>query len=249
LGQAPETLDGWFALHDVRRVDWPSWRRLTAAERQRALDEAVAFLSRAAAAEEGHRGSSGLFWVLGHKGDLMQVHLRPEAEELYRLELEFDRLALSEHLTRTYSYFSVVELSTHTSEGRAQGSADDPGLRRRLEPHLPRTRYVCFYPMSKRRGERENWFTLSHEERGAMMRSHGLIGRRYAERVVQIVTGSMGLDDWEWGVSLFADDPLQFKKIVYEMRFDEASARFALFGSFFVGSRLEPGDLPRYLAV
>jgi chlorite dismutase len=115
--------------------------------------------------------------------------------------------------------------------------------RPRLFPEVPQRRYVSFYPMSKRRGEQVNWFDLPAEERGQLMRGHGVIGRKYAGQVTQVISGSVGLDDWEWGVTLFADDPLVFKKLVYEMRFDPASSRYALFGPFYVGMRFPPSAL------
>src|SRR5437667_400670 len=117
----------------------------------------------------------------------------------------------------------------------------------RLFPKIPTRRYLCFYPMSKRRGEAVNWFDLPAEERAALMRGHGEIGRRWAGRVTQVIAGSVGLDDWEWGVTLFADDPLVFKKLVYEMRFDPASSRYALFGSFYTGIRFAAGALGEVL--
>jgi chlorite dismutase len=95
--------------------------------------------------------------------------------------------------------------------------------------------YVCFYPMSKRRGESQNWYALSLDERSKLMQAHGLTGRRYAGKVQQIITGAIGLDAWEWGVTLFSGDPLQFKKLVTDMRFDEVSAKYAEFGDFYVG--------------
>jgi chlorite dismutase len=107
--------------------------------------------------------------------------------------------------------------------------------------------YVCFYPMSKKRRGDDNWYRLSNSERADLMRAHGRTGRRYTGKVSQIVTGSIGLDDWEWGVTLFSDDPLQFKNLVYEMRFDEVSARYADFGPFYVGRRLPPESLRRHL--
>ena len=110
-------------------------------------------------------------------------------------------------------------------------------MRPRLFPKIPETRYVCFYPMDRRRGEEKNWYRLPIEERQRQMEEHGLVGRRYAGKVQQIITGSTGFDDWEWGVDLFADDPLVFKKLIYEMRFDEVSAVYASFGSFYVGVR------------
>ena len=113
----------------------------------------------------------------------------------------------------------------------------------RLWPALPRRRHVCFYPMNKRRGEHRNWYAERFEDRAAMMREHGHIGRHYAGQVTQIISGSIGLDDWEWGVDLFADDPLVFKKLIYEMRFDRASAEFAEFGPFYVGLQFGTEEL------
>jgi chlorite dismutase len=117
----------------------------------------------------------------------------------------------------------------------------------RLFPVLPHRRHVSFYPMNKRRGESKNWYGESFDSRAAMMREHGHIGRQYAGRVTQIISGSIGLDDWEWGVDLFADDPLVFKKLIYEMRFDKASAEFAEFGPFYVGLQFDPPELATLL--
>jgi chlorite dismutase len=117
----------------------------------------------------------------------------------------------------------------------------------RLFLELPQARYVCFYPMNKRRGEAMNWYTESFDRRAVMMREHGMIGRQYAGKVTQVISGSIGYDDWEWGVDLFAHDPLVFKKLIYEMRFDEASAKFAEFGPFYTGVQLDPASLGAYL--
>ena len=114
-----------------------------------------------------------------------------------------------------------------------------------IEP--PARRHVCFYPMNKRRGEQKNWYAESMEERARMMLDHGRIGRQYAGQVTQVITGAIGFDDWEWGVDLFADDPLVFKKLIYEMRFDEASAWYAEFGPFYVGLQFSASELPRFL--
>jgi len=118
-----------------------------------------------------------------------------------------------------------------------------------LKPALPKSKHMCFYPMNKRREGGDNWYMLSMEDRRNMMRSHGMIGRSYAGRVKQIITGSVGLDDWEWGVTLFADDALTFKKLVYEMRFDEVSARYGDFGSFYVGNLLDETKFQRMLQI
>ena len=117
----------------------------------------------------------------------------------------------------------------------------------RLFIEMPRARYVCFYPMNKRRGESVNWYSETFERRAAMMREHGMIGRHYSGKVTQVISGSIGYDDWEWGVDLFAQDPLVFKKLIYEMRFDEASAKFAEFGPFYTGLQFDITQLAAYL--
>ncbi len=248
--KAPQTLDGWYCLHSLYRIDWPRWQALEAHAREALLAEAEELMAKEQAKQTSHLGSSGHYWVLGHKADLMGIYLRPTLEDLAAVENAWAKSAIGSYLLPVYSYFSVVELSTHTSAPRTEEAMREAeaALRERLEPDLPQSRYVCFYPMSKLRGEERNWYMLESAARRDLMRSHGVIGHSYADRVRQIITGSMGLDDWEWGVDLFSDDPLQFKKIIYEMRFDEVSAVYALFGSFFVGMRLGSGDLRRYLA-
>ena len=119
---------------------------------------------------------------------------------------------------------------------RAATELGSPHVRRRLYPDLPSDKpYVSFYPMSKRRNPDENWYSLSLDERSRLMQAHGWTGRRYAGKVQQVITGAIGLDAWEWGVTLFAADPLEFKKLVTDMRFDEVSAKYAEFGNFYVG--------------
>ena len=118
----------------------------------------------------------------------------------------------------------------------------------RLFIEMPRARYVCFYPMNKRRGESVNWYSEPFERRASMMREHGMIGRHYSGKVTQVISGSIGYDDWEWGVDLFAQDPLVFKKLIYEMRFDEASAKFAEFGPFYTGLQFDITRSPPTLA-
>jgi chlorite dismutase len=120
-------------------------------------------------------------------------------------------------------------------------------MAQRLYPAIPDAKYISFYPMDRKRSEAVNWYMQPMAERQRMMHEHGLIGRRYADSVRQIITGSIGFDDWEWGVDLFADDPLVFKKLIYEMRFDQVSAVYALFGEFFVGVRLPVRELGSWL--
>jgi chlorite dismutase len=214
-------------------------------------------------------GQSALYSALGHKGDLLLVHFRKSFDELKQIELEISRTALSDYLEITKSYLSVVELGLYESSVKLYRALRDRGvephseewnrevadaierqkeaMKPRLWPEIPPARYVCFYPMDRRRGEEKNWYTLPIEERQRQMDEHGKIGRRYAGTVRQIITGSIGFDDWEWGVDLFADDPLVFKKLIYEMRFDEVSAVYALFGQFIVGVRVPVAKLGELL--
>ena len=166
----------------------------------------------------------------------MLMTLRPTIDELQELEAEFNKLTIADYTIPTYSYVSVVELSNYLAGESDEDPYQNPYVRGRLYPELPRNQYICFYPMDKKREGEDNWYMLSMDKRKELMRSHGMIGRGYAGKVKQIISGSVGFDDFEWGVTLFSDDVLQFKKLVYEMRFDEVSARYGVFGSFFIGT-------------
>ncbi|WCK53581.1 heme-dependent peroxidase [Aneurinibacillus sp. Ricciae_BoGa-3] len=247
MSEAVNTLEGWYALHDFRSIDWAAWTSLTEEDRTAAVDELLTLTREWASVEEGKLGSTTMFTVVGHKADLAFMHLRPTLEELEAVEAAFNKTLFASFTVQNYSYVSVVELSSYVS--KAENPEEDPAIQARLKPVLPKTSHVCFYPMNKKREGNDNWYMLSMEERRGMMRSHGMIGRSYSGRVTQIITGSVGFDDWEWGVTLFADDPIVFKKLVYEMRFDEASARFGEFGSFIIGNRLTEERINQYLSV
>ena len=167
------------------------------------------------------------FVVLGHKADLGTLALGPDLWRLHRLQADL----LAAGLDLTASYLSLTEVSEY-----ARGMPAER-LEPRLHPRLPPEgkRVLCFYPMSKRREQVGNWYTLPYEERERLMFGHGRKGREFAGRVVQLVTGSTGLDDWEWAVTLFAKDPVAVKQCVHELRFDEASALYAEFGPFLIG--------------
>lgn len=245
---APETLEGWFSLHDLRRLDRIAWSQLSRSDQAKALGEAADLLTAAEAVHDAPAGRSVFYSMIGHKADLMMFHLRPDLSQLHDLERRFDDSLLASFMSRPYSYVSVIEISRHGApEGTAEAIEDTPYVQSRLHPEIPEhDAYVCFYPMSKKRDGDDNWYRLDGVERSELMRAHGRTGRHYAGKVSQIVTGSMGLDDWEWGVTLFSDDPLQFKKLVYEMRFDEVSARYADFGPFYVGRRMPPDQLAEW---
>jgi chlorite dismutase len=111
-------------------------------------------------------------------------------------------------------------------------------LKHRLYPVLPDWPVICFYPMSKRRSGNDNWYSLTFEQRRELMSGHARVGRTYSGRILQLITGSTGLDEYEWGVTLLAKDTIDIKSIVYEMRFDEVSARYGEFGDFYIGMQL-----------
>ena len=264
--RVPETLDGWSVLHQMYRVRWEAWRALPEGQRR---ERAASAASALGAMNRGEGGATAPVALLGHKGDLMFVHFRRDFEALHAAHVAAATLAVAPFLEPTTSYVSVVELGMYEMTAQIHGRLKEKGLKPGSDEHdkafdaemeeqerrvhgrlfteVPARRHVCFYPMNKRRGEDKNWYAVPFEERARMMRDHGMIGRQYAGKVTQVISGSIGFDDWEWGVDLFADDPMVFKKLVYEMRFDEASAWYAEFGPFYVGLQFSPEELPRLL--
>ena len=253
MTRPPQTDEGWFVLHDLRRVDWDAWRAASASARDRAVSEGVDYLEAHEAVADADEGVSAVCSVLGDTADLMLVHFRPTIDHLSAAERRFESTALAGFTERATSYVSVTEVSGYVSTDYFEDGAEetDEGLRRyiesKLHPDVPDGGYVCFYPMSKRRGEEENWYALDFEERADLMADHGEVGRRFAGRIEQVIASSVGLDDHEWGVTLFGDDPTDIKDVVYEMRFDEVSARYGEFGRFHLGRRFPPADLGAYL--
>jgi len=267
LPPVPLTVEGASVLHQMMRFRRAAWRALPAEERSGILEEAAAALGAMERPADGRQ--SALYSLLGHKGDLLLVHFRRGFEELNRAELEIARLRLSDFLEPAASYLSVIELGLYESTAKIYGELAARGvaphseewnreigsvlarqkqaMAPRLWPEIPGAKYLCFYPMDRRRGESANWYRETMASRQRLMHEHGMIGRRYAGEVRQIITGSIGFDDWEWGVDLFAEDPLVFKKLIYEMRFDEVSAVYALFGTFYVGLRVAAAGLAELL--
>jgi len=265
----PLTLEGASVLHQFFRFDWKSWHGCAPGERKKTIADAITFFGTLERSGVDAPVSSALYSQLGHKGDLIFVHFRDSFDALNQVELDLQQTALSDFLTPTHSYVSVVELGLYESSRKTYEAAAAKGfashseewnaeianslargadaMKPRLYPAIPDSKFLCFYPMDRKRGEQVNWYTVPFAERQRMMHEHGLIGRRYGDQVKQIISGSIGMDDWEWGVDLFADDPVVFKKLIYEMRFDEVSAVYALFGQFFIGIRLPVKKLGAWL--
>ena len=252
MTEAPPTDEGWFVLHDFRSVDWDAWREAPDRERERAIADGTQYLRRHEAVDDAGEGDSGVFSVLGHKADLLVIHFRPTLDALSRAERRFEGTALASFTDQTTSHVSVTEISGYaTPEYFEDPEAVDEGTRRYMEgkltPEIPDDGYVSFYPMTKRRGEAHNWYDLDMDERSALMADHAETGKGYAGRINQVIASSVGFDDHEWGVTLFADDPTDIKDIVYEMRFDDVSSKYSDFGRFYVGRRFPPADLGAYL--
>lgn len=266
----PLTIEGSSVLHQFFRFDWKAWRMCAPSQRNGIAAEAIALLEKLEHAESSAPIQTALYSLLGHKGDLMLIHFRDSLEALNRVELALAQTRLYDFLELRHSYVSVVELGLYESTRKTYETAAENGfeahspqwnaeietalarardaMASRLFPAIPEAKYACFYPMDRKRGEQTNWYTVPFVERQRMMHLHGLIGRRYGDRVKQIISASIGMDDWEWGVDLFAEDSVVFKKLIYEMRFDEVSALYALFGQFFVGVRLEMEKLSGWLS-
>jgi hydrogen peroxide-dependent heme synthase len=249
---------GWGVLHLFYRVDRDRAERDPEAGKR--VTDAVQSL-----VDDGHQAL--LFVVLGHKADLGVMVLGPDLARLHAFQQELTGTPL----TLVDSYVSLTELSEYTStedderarlatEEQLEGPAAEARLaawrermahyqEQRIHPQLPRKQTICFYPMSKRRAAAANWYSLPFSDRKRLMGGHARVGRTYAGRVLQLITGSTGLDDWEWGVTLLADDPVALKEIVYEMRFDPVSAEYAEFGPFVTGLLLEPAEAVRRIGL
>ncbi|MFD1585940.1 heme-binding protein [Halorientalis brevis] len=257
----PPTEEGWYALHDFRTIDWDAWRNAPEHRRERALEEGIDYLQSHANLDdvtdpdEFGGGATAVYTVVGHKADVLIMHLRETVAELDTAERRFEQTAFAEFTEQPNSYLSVTEASGYTESARGyfEGEVDDDSslaqyIQKRLHPEVPDSEHVCFYPMSKRRQPEQNWYDMPFDERADIMERHGNIGKGYAGKVSQMIASSVGLDDWEWGITLWADDPTNIKDLLNEMRFDPSSSHFAEFGPFFFGRKFPPADLPAVLA-
>lgn len=244
-----ETMDGWYSLHDLRTIHWEKWKNASEENRQQAIKEFQSLLSSWEHVEEDKEGSHCMYHMVGQQADLMFMILRPTMKELAATETALNKSLFAEYLVPTYSHVSVVELAKYRPEKDGIDPETLPETQARLKPILPKYEHISFYPMSRKRDGDDNWYTLEKEERGKLLYEHSLTGRKYAGKVKQIITGSIGFDKWEWGVTLFAHDVLQLKKIVYEMRFDTATSRYGEFGEFFIGNYLTEEDFQQLLTI
>jgi hydrogen peroxide-dependent heme synthase len=246
---------GWAVLHLLLEVDHTAVPQLP----DGAAKDVVATLERWQDELQVHA-----FTALGHKGDVLLMALSDDLTKLRALQTDVAATAAAPALQVTYSYLSLTEGSEYTDtperyreEMAAKGVAGEELDRRveqfaermakytedKLHPQMPGWELACFYPMSHRREGEDNWYALDYDQRKRLMGEHGRSGRAFTGRILQLVTASTGLDDWEYGVTLFAHDLADIKEIVYTMRYDEASVRYAEFGPFVIGIRRSPAEL------
>jgi chlorite dismutase len=271
VAHPPETLEGWYALHQIFRFA-KGKPELAALSRTLAGLGGQLTPARSTKGSSNEVNSADAGWscfvrLIGSSADIMVIHFRDSLDAIGEAEQKMARSSAGKSLVLVYSFLSVTEAGLYhitadlaraaearggkvgdadyvrTLAGRAAAERESDHVKRRLYPQRPNDMpYVSFYPMSKRRDPGQNWYALTLEERSRLMHSHGLTGRRYAGRIQQIITGAIGLDAWEWGVTLFGKDPLDFKKLVTDMRFDEVSAKYAEFGDFYVGKVISPSS-------
>jgi len=247
--------EGLGALHLFYKVDLAAWRAQSPEERAAARDHLEAVVAMARKEPQTQVVTLAMF----APADVGFMVLSPDMHALQKLEKTITASLGPDVLLPQFTYLSMTEKSEYTpkddeyalelekNEGIARGTAESEAklitfreriqhyTHDRLYPVLPEWEYFCFYPMSKRRAVEQNWYALEFQKRRELMGGHMRVGRTYAGRVRQLVTGSTGLDDWEWGVSLFAHNPYDIKAIVYEMRFDEVTHTYGEFGPFHNG--------------
>jgi chlorite dismutase len=259
--------EGWHVMHLFYQIDHAQWALLGDDEKRAAKTRLTELVQEIRATRDTHLLT---FSVATPKADLGFMLLTPDLQVANAYEKQLTLSLGAEILSPVYSYLSQTEGSEYTTtseqyaketltgeKGLVAGSPEFEQamkefeermahyLKHRLYPVLPDWPVICFYPMSKRRNGEDNWYSLSYEARRELMSGHARVGRTYSGRILQLITGSTGLDEYEWGVTLLAKDTIDIKSIVYEMRFDEVSARYAEFGDFYIGMQLPLDELFR----
>jgi chlorite dismutase len=255
---------GWHFLHLFYRVDRQALAALPVSAREQGRREVLAALERES---PGAIEQRQCFAVPGHKADFGLMLAGPDLRAIHGVQAALQASAIGPALVPSYSFCSLTEISEYVPDAEEYGRVlrerermdpESPAYRtkvaqyanrlegmnrQRITPEFPDWPCVCFYPMSKMRQGEQNWYLLPFRDRSEMMAQHGKSGMAFAGRVSQVITASTGLDDWEWGVTLWAKNPSYLKDIVYTMRFDESSAKYALFGPFYFGYILPPAEL------
>ena len=263
--------EGWHVLHLFYQIDHAQWSCYSEEEKRQAKTDLTELVREIRTTPDTQLLTQA---VVTPKADFGFILLTPDLQTANGFEKQLTLSLGPDILSPVYSYLSLTERSEysptreqHAAEvltGQRGMTAGTPEFEAalaefdarmahytsfRLYPRLPDWPVICFYPMSKRRSGHENWYALPFAERRKLMEGHARVGRTYSGRILQMITGSTGLDEWEWGVTLLAKDPADIKAIVYEMRFDEVSARYAEFGDFYIGTQLPLDALFRRLCL
>lgn len=260
---------GIHVMHLFYRIDRAKWKTLAGGESKQALEN----LRRLCEANNAPSNPRLATYVnIGGKSDLAFIIYAAEIGQLSAIHRSLEACFPVGTLETVYSFLSVTELPEYVTteedlirglkqEGLQEGTDAynqklEAGKKRqaeyehyRLNPEMPDWELMAFYPMSKRRSGNDNWYMLDFEARKKLMLGHARVGRKYGGRISQLITGATGIDDWEWGVTLMAHQTDALKEIVYEMRFDEVSARYGEFGPFYVNMRLQPADIWEHLGL
>jgi chlorite dismutase len=258
--------EGWHCLHLFYRIEYGQWQLLSREEQTAAKTNLSQVVQEIRAMPSTQLVTLS---IVTPKADLGFMLITPDLHDANKMENQLSLSLGPDMLAPVYSYLSLTEESEYITSEQEYTQTLDAGTRNnpakldealaafrerikhyreeRVYPTLPDWPVVCFYNMSKRRGEQRNWYALPYEERRKLMKGHAGVGREFAGKVKQLITGSTGLDDAEWGVTLFARDTFQIKAIVYKMRFDPVSADYAEFGEFFIGIQLPLDELFRRL--
>jgi chlorite dismutase len=260
--------EGLYVLHLFYRLNLPIWQDWPEPDRDHRKRELTNFIEQTRQQPQTQVVTLGML----AKADLGLMVVAPDLHQLQQFEKSVLRILGGESLDLVYSFFSLTEQSEYTTteeeyarELQAQNiESSSPQYAEKIEafrqrikhythdrmyPTLPNWEFFCFYPMNKRREGADNWYSLDFQRRKDLMKGHATVGRKYSGKILQLITGCTGLDDWEWGVTLFAHDPFEVKAIVYEMRFDEVSARYGEFGEFFTGLPLDFPEIYRRLGM
>ena len=258
--------EGWHCLHLFYRIEYGQWQLLSREEQNAAKTNLSSLVQDVRAMELTQLMTLAM---VTPKADLGFMLITPDLHNANKIEKRLSLSLGADVMTPVYSYLSLTEESEYITSEDEYAQTLEPNIRNnpaklaeatnsfrertkhyrqeRVYPTLPDWPMVCFYNMSKRRGEHRNWYALPFDERRELMKGHANVGREFAGKVKQLITGSTGLDDAEWGVTLFARDTFQIKAIVYKMRFDPVSAEYADFGEFYVGIQLPLDELFRRL--
>jgi len=258
--------EGWHCVHLFYRIEYGQWQLLSREEQNAAKTNLASLVQEVRAMDSTQLLTLG---VVTPKADIGFMLITPDLHNANSIEKRLSLSLGAEMLTPVYSYLSLTEESEYITTEEEYAQTLESNIRKdaakleealrsfreriqhyrqeRVYPTLPDWPVVCFYNMSKRRGEQRNWYALPYDERRKLMKGHASVGREFAGKVKQLITGSTGLDDAEWGVTLFARDTFKIKAIVYKMRFDPVSAEYADFGEFYVGIQLPLDELFRRL--